>query len=276
MTDNTLTFFLDGDVELSDFAEAVSRFYKLVQALSSDAGNPNLEWELQTLELSSALATVRDPTSSDAGKTVIDSYAEVGSALEIGSPIPARYSSEVKTAAKNIATFPAKRAKLIRFETATRDARIAIRKEYEVPDAVEIVGTALSPTAGKLPLAQQKPTVFAKTLGAVEGRIQTLSNRGSLHFTLFDQLYDKAVSCYLSEGREELLRNLWGRLAFVEGYIIRDPASGRPLSIKEVHEITPLAEPKPEARQYEEARGIAPSANNLSPEEAIRRIRDDW
>jgi len=84
---------------------------------------------------------------------------------------------------------------------------------------------------------------------------------------------DKAVSCYFAEGKQELILGMWGKLATVEGTVYRDPLSGRPLSIRQVSNITPLPEPRSRF-EYQDAMGVAPSLNNLSPEEAIRRIRD--
>ena len=44
------------------------------------------------------------------------------------------------------------------------------------------------------------------TYGAIEGRVQSLSQRKGLRFTLYYQEFDRAVSCYLSEGQEERMR----------------------------------------------------------------------
>ncbi len=109
------------------------------------------------------------------------------------------------------------------------------------------------------------------SFGAIQGRVQSLSNRGTLRFTVYDLLYDKAVGCYIAEGKEELLLNTWGRLALIEGLITRDPINGRPLAVRQVSNIIPLQEP-PAAPNYEEARGAAPSLTTLSPEDATRRV----
>ena len=115
---------------------------------------------------------------------------------------------------------------------------------------------------------------FAPYYGGVEGRVQTLTSRGSLRFTLYDLFYDRAVSCYLSEGREDLMRDAWGRYVLVEGMVYRDPVGGRPTSVRRVTGDTILTEPEP-GRSYVDARGaLRQDASGLSPEEAIRRVRD--
>ena len=82
------------------------------------------------------------------------------------------------------------------------------------------------------------PTLQPVAYGGVTGRIQTLSSRGGLRFTLFDTLFDRAVSCYLAEGQEELMRDVWGRMAVVEGLVTRDRATGRPQVIRSVRGVT--------------------------------------
>jgi hypothetical protein len=94
-----------------------------------------------------------------------------------------------------------------------------------------------------------------------------------LRFTVYDLLYDKAIGCYITEGKEELLRNTWGKLAVIEGLITRDPVNGRPLTIRQVSNIAILPDPCG-GREYEEARGAVPLLTGISPEDSIRRLRD--
>jgi hypothetical protein len=70
--------------------------------------------------------------------------------------------------------------------------------------------------AALLGLAVAAPTA-TESYGAVTGRVQTLTSRSGLRFTLYDRLYDRAVACYLAEGQESLMREMWDQLATVEG-----------------------------------------------------------
>ena len=111
------------------------------------------------------------------------------------------------------------------------------------------------------------------SFGAIEGVVQTLSSRRGLRFTLYDSAYDKAVSCYLEQGREDMMRNVWGRRAVIEGRVTRDPETGRPLSIRRVAAVEVVPDYPPGS--YRLARGIIPlRPDDPSPEEAIRRVRD--
>lgn len=248
MAIDTVTLRLGGEVPLAQFAIAVSRFDVLVRALSKEiASDAAIEWLVDDLEWSSAIATVRGHSEMpSAVRRVVVAYGDVGGALAAGQPIP--FSSTVAEAARAITSVLNGRVKSVDFETALA--------EYT------IVAAAPKPTVA--------PVVQA--YGAVTGRIQTLTNRGSLRFTLYDLLYDRAVSSYLQEGREEIMRDAWGRLAVVEGLVQRDAVSGRPLSIRQVTAVTPVEEGAP--TDYLQARGAAPSLSGLSPEAAIRRLRD--
>ena len=227
---------------------------------------------LDDLQVSSAFATVRAPRDSKSAKKVVEAYGEVGVALATNAPI--RFSPRVRTAAQKVVSIEDARVKSVRFETPIREAIVntAIAQAIKTPVLL---------TIAKEEQKEEKATAHVglsiaapPSLGGIQGRIQALSNRGGLRFTVYDLLYDKAIGCYVDEGKEELLRNVWGRLAVVEGMITRDPTSGRPLSIRQVSNITPLPDPRSGAREYEEARAIVPSLGGLSPEEAIRRIRD--
>lgn len=99
-----------------------------------------------------------------------------------------------------------------------------------------------------------RPVVTA--IGLVEGRIQTLTDRKELGFTLFESLRGKAVSCHITEDQRELIRGAWGKRALVSGKVSRERLSGRPVAIHEIRSIKILAEPK--APDYRRARGVLP------------------
>ncbi len=127
--------------------------------------------------------------------------------------------------------------------------------------------------AGSIALRLRLALAPIVTKGAISGRVQTLSNRGSLRFTLYDLLHDKPVSCYLAAGREDLMLDAWGKLAVVEGSVRRHPLTGRPLTIRGITAVD--IRPDPNAEDYRWARGVVPlPSNGMSPEDAIRHLRD--
>lgn len=173
-------------------------------------------------------------------------YETVGEALARGGAIP--YSPKIRRPARALAKLLKDDVTAVRLETPQRDFTI-------------LAGPS------------QPEVRIAPTLGAVEGRIQTLSNRGSLRFTLFDTLEDHAVSCYLSAGDEGMIQQLWGHLAIVEGEIRRDPLTGRPTAIRRITAVTPIEVLGPDA--WHAARGALPW-DGVPAEQAIRQVRDGW
>lgn len=257
MPDDTLTLVLSGDVSLPDFATAVSRLRGLVDALGREvAVGTTIDWTLAGLEYGSGSITVqgevRSPGEDSQLQKVIEAYERVGAAIEQGEPVP--YSAQVTTEVTGLTGILNGRIQTIRLETAKREA--IIRSPFRPVETVLTGGFV--PPAG--------------SYGSITGRVQTLSNRGGLRFALYDTLHDRAVSCYLAEGHEDVMRDLWGRLASVEGLIRRDPETGRPLTIRDIRHIEPLPESAPEA--FEAVRGISPSPKGLRAEDAIRRLRD--
>jgi hypothetical protein len=250
---DSVTLALDGVVSLSDFSAAVTRFDALVAALTIDMKVEGVDWQIDALDYSSAITTARGVPKNGAKPEQVDrvvgAYLEVGQALEQGHTIP--YSRKVRKEADGLATILRESGvEAIRFETAEADAII---RPQALPATV--------------------PVKRAEAYGAVTGRVQTLTNRNSLRFVLYDHIHDKAVTCYLVEGGESMMRQMWDRVATVEGWISRDPETGRPLTVRRVADVTALAEVEPQ--DYIKARGALPrKQGDPLPEELTRRLRD--
>lgn len=259
MANKILTIAINGDISVEVFARGIRRFADLLAALHSDVGAaPPVEWMLTDLQYSSAIATAEArPKPGEDWSTevqehvdaIIKSYYQVGVALETGEPIP--YTHRVEQRALRVKELIDGGVESIRFETPDED--VTIQRE---------------------PLPHPLPeTARPYAWGAVQGRVQALTNRGTLRFTLYDVILDRAVSCYMEEGREDQMKDIWGKLALVEGWVKRDPKTGRPLTVRAIRSIHTL--PEPERGAYRQARG----AVKLEPGEedakvVIRRLRD--
>lgn len=113
-------------------------------------------------------------------------------------------------------------------------------------------------------------------LGSVHGRIEPEPAFPPTQFVLHDTSWGADVICTLAPGRQELLDGAWGRQAYVAGRVIREAATGRPLAIDDLAEITLLPEVEP-GSLLRAARGISPVAPGTPlPEDRIRRLRDLW
>ena len=247
MPSSTVTLALEGEVSLADFAEAMRRWRELLDALAAQVSRAPIEWIVESLESGSAEATARgESAETEEVERTVHAYYIVGQAMQDRKPIP--YSPRVIRPAQALGKILNGRVTSLRFETPDETARV--------------VSTTARPAPALL-----------SAYGAVEGRVQTLTSRRGLRFTLFDALTDRAVTCYLGEGQEELMRTAWGARAVVEGLVGRDPTTGHPATIRNVSNVRVVEEVPPGT--YRLARGAVPvGPEALSPEDAVRRVRD--
>jgi hypothetical protein len=255
MAKSTVTVVLSGEILLSDFAAGVERFSELMDALTKEvAQGARIDWKVEDLAPGSALTTVRgvpwNAEDQPRVEAVVEAYGRVGEALTAGRPVP--YPESVVRAAGALIAVINERVEAIRLETEDQDWTVTSAEPQSGPPPVEQVEAAF---------------------GAIEGRVQTLSSRGGLRFTLYDTLHDRAVSCYLAEGYEDIMRDSWGRLAVVQGLVKRDPRTGRPVTVRQVRSVELLGERSP--GDYKRARAVIPlSGNAPRAEDVIRQLRD--
>lgn len=243
------------DVTLKKFAAAVSRLKTVINSLSSEiAGSgAHIDWVVESLESGSALQRFRGVARRVEDEPhvprIAAAFQEITKAYERGERPDS--SQRVLDSVERLIALIDDETPYLKFETANDDAY--------VDRSVEKSGVSMA-------------TGHLRGYGAVEGRIQTLTSRGSLRFTLYDRVFDKAVSCYLSEDQRGMMASIWGRLALVEGIVTRHPQTGRPFSIRQISAIELLPEVNEDA--YLQAEGVSPPQSQLSPEDAIRRGRD--
>ena len=252
MTNDQITLGLGGDVSFDSFVGGMQRFQYLVKALTDELGvSKSVNWSIHDLQAGSALVTVKGEAQNIADvESVVHAYERVGQALELGRPIP--YSSNVAEPASSLTTLLSDGISYFRFQTVGADYTVSYN--------------------GRDDESAHPPVV--PSIGSVEGRVQTLTERGSLRFTLFEYLRDRAVSCYLAEEQRELATDAWGKNVIVSGTVTRDRSTGRPLTIRR---ITDIREVSPERLRvdYRLARGALPHKPGAPmPEEIVRQLRD--
>lgn len=248
--EDSLTLALDGDVSLDDFSSALSNLKSLLSALAKQVSpEADIHWTIEALDRSSAITAVRgEERNGDTAEVdaVVRAYGKVGSCMERKQVIP--YAESVRRPARRLSSLVSVRIPSVRFETDSASAYIT------------------APMPGE-PI----PKLPSWTHGSIQGRIQTLTNRGSLHFTLYDTLWDRAVQCFLLAQDESILMHAWGHMAFVEGHIKRDPRTGRPLTIRQVGQVVLLPEYGP--RDWDRLQGSIAS-DGESSDAFVRRLRN--
>ena len=246
MAKDTITFELGGRVEIRDLENGIIAFRRLVAALTPR--NAQVAWVVEDLQPGSTIATIRGESDDpQIVEKIVQDYERVGDTLANHEELTL-YGTQAKNAADAIVTIT-HAVEYVRFETSDDD--------------YVIYGN------GRIP-AEAALTV---SIGAVTGRVQTLSNRGELRFNLYDTIHDKAVACYLSPGQESLMREAWGKQATVSGRVSRDAYTGRAIAIRQIMNVEILEEVPPGS--YRSARGAVPwQPGYKKPEEVIRQLRD--
>lgn len=119
------------------------------------------------------------------------------------------------------------------------------------------------------------PRIPSETYGELIGRLQAVSSRSTFSGTLYDSTFDKAVRCYFEDGQEEMVRDQWDRRVAITGTIRRDPATGRPLSIRGISSVVALPE-ETDAYAWTRARGILVGVlPDELPETLLGRAHDE-
>jgi hypothetical protein len=254
MASDSVTLALDGNPTLDDLAAALAGLRNLLNELSGPfAQGAKVIWVVDNLDTGSAVTTFRGSARNAAAvRDITRAYLAVGVALGQGQ-VPFPDFPAVDRAASELANVISENVPSLRFETADDD----------------VIVSALPASASAAPTGRDLPGSY----GAVLGRVQTLSNRGSLRFTLYDLLHDRAVSCYLQEGQQELMRGAWDRVALVRGWVKRDPATRRPVAVRRVRAIE--IQEEGEASDWRSASGaLREDHDGERAESVIRRLRD--
>ena len=276
MPDNTLTLRINGQVSLKKFARALDRFFVLVNGLTAAKKATGVEWVVADLTAASAFTTVQGVGDLGRIVDVIDAYTEIGESLERGEAVP--YRPRIAKPAYDLRAFVGNGVEAVVFDTFRGDAVISAAPAVVTIAAppLTLIGEQATIDTGEAGRGGQTrrpiPRLYPPAYGAVSGQVETLARRNSLRFVLYDVLHGKAVSCYVAEGEEERMRDIWGKFVAVEGLITRDPLDGRPMSVRQITSIV-----KKQERQisYRDARGASPYSA-VSPEDLIRRVRDGW
>jgi len=254
VADDTLTIKLNGTIDAGDFAEAMRRFNKFVRALSTEVDRKaKITLDVEDLQVGSTLVSthIAAPEPQIVVGTV-QSYHDTTQLIARHLPLEG-HTKSVQHWGRMIGDLPRLRSiESVRLESVLGEA-LLVREEIQVDKA---------------------PVTLRYSMGALRGRVETLSRRRGLRFVLYDLLNDTPVSCYLSVGQEELMRDAWGRLVLVHGNVGRDAEQWRPEVMRQITDVTILKEVEPESYLGLRGRWKVP-AGGLEPEKRIRSMRDD-
>lgn len=255
MAKDTLTLTLTGEVPLSSFALAMSELNSLLEALTKDIlrgeENTEIHWEVTELEAGSATAVITGFSSEiDKVERVVAGFGVVGTSLHNNRPIP--YSQDVVEHARLITSL------------LNGNGNGYIKSVGFTTDEVQIILDT--------PIKEEKEITQYHRLGVIKGVVETIIGRPKVRITIYDALFDKAVTCHLESDQREMARNVWGKKVAVTGLIKRDQATGRPIEVREIVEIKEIHETP---GSFKRAGGAIPwREGTRRSEEIIRESRD--
>lgn len=246
----SISFAVEGDIDLNTFALAVDGLKDLANSLANDlVPHAGVEWELAGLEFGSASIALRPISASiPANRRLLRAYRDIGNAIAADRPL--RFSSQICSAAQRLAGLSNNpRVSAVRFGAMGQTT------------VIRELGRAAAPSSSAV-----------VAIGSVTGVVEAISRRGNLHLTLIDDVFRGRVSLHLQKGQEELGRKAWDRHVIVSGLITEQPGSGRPTSVRNVTEIRNVKEYEPGA--WRTARGVFPwQPGDPTAEQLIREIR---
>ena len=124
MAKDKVTLYLNGDVPLADFVQAVQEFYTLLDRLTDEVvGAGEVQWEVEELRTGSAIVGARGESHEITSvERVVEATGIVSEALSTGSPIP--YPERIITAAHRLTSVINGNIKSISLTTPDREITI--------------------------------------------------------------------------------------------------------------------------------------------------------
>lgn len=227
MESKELTLALDGEVTLKDFSQAMLRFKELINGLKDEvAPGSKINWVIDDLKKKCTITRIKGVAVDNEDIVSITqirkAYIELGRKIVHGETLTNDYP--VIQAVTGLRRLINGRITSIRFETDEK--KYTIKKH-----------TIFAPT---------KTYWDTETFGGARGRVQSISDRQYLHFTLFDYNDDHPITCSSLETQKEEMRNAWGKLAYIEGTVTRDKETDLISSINNITKITLIKEREPQ------------------------------
>lgn len=235
-----LTLDLRGELPAEKFERAISAFFVLIREVTNKAlsEKQRIRWTV-TVRSGSAIVNAIPHFDADTERP----------AMEILHAVP----SGIRSLESGVEEMP---------KLFTRDAVKAVRilGKLRGMKATDLTAIRIRSDSDKSVVTTKSVAVVdtliggqRQSYGAIEGKMQTITERGGFRFVIYDSLHDQRIDCFIDEElMEEAVRN-FGKRVRVSGLVQFDRL-GDPVSIK-VTEIY-VFRPNNELPSVREMRGI--------------------
>ena len=248
MREDEIRLRIGGEVTVDLLSAALAQFTRALEAAEASHG-ASIRWVVTGLDHGSATALARaiptDGRSETLAPQVCLSLVETGRAVMEGKADDALPMTRYLTKLQDLAS-------------------------HDQPVVIDCVGAAVEFAPAETAELSSADKNHHATLGTIRGRIEMLSQRRGLHFSLYDSVYDLAVACFPAKDMESTMRDAWGRVADVTGTVKRDPATDRPRSVRDITSVELVDEG--DALGYRAVRGVLQTREPA--EVLVRRMRE--
>jgi len=226
--DNAVTLDFDGNlISPETFRRAVNAFVDLIREVSKEVSGSStkIQWNISVASGSRLVIArpVPDPATQRKSHEAVAAINSGVRRLEKGTTTnPIFFTENALRAARELASLQDKDSKTVMY--------VRIRTNGQ---AAELTQNAVKSTSALMGGQHQ-------ALSCIEGKLQTISERGSFQFVVFDDLFDRGVNCFIDEEMMKEALTHFGKRVAVLGMVQYD-RDGRPVSIK-VQTIKPFPE----------------------------------
>ena len=252
MGEDCVKIHVGGELPVDKLSEVFARFSQVLDALS-ESHSADVRWVIAGLDYGSASALARAVPRDDEAQRRIPAMCD-----------------DYTDAARRVQDGNADRTFLLHRQMR----ELLVLADDAHPIVVESGRQRVVVEASVAPLALPAADGWeqdATSLGTVRGRVETLSRRKALSFSLYELTTDTPVRCFVVPGLEDTMRDVWGHIADVTGTVRRGAGTDRPLWIRRVTKVDRVDAGNPKG--YLRARGAI--RTDEPAEVLVRRMRDD-
>ncbi len=237
---NQVVLELEGDKITADkFRISIGTFYNLVDEIANQVSGKKkpINWIVTVKEGSITLISKPEPVeiSEDVVETILDNFNKGIDSLEKSQERPPNFSDKALECLQYLASIPDFKGNGLNKIHISINETPHTLTHHIIANVDYILG------------------VYAKELGSIEGKLQTISERGGPKIIVYDALTDKPIRCNVTEEMLYDMTGAFGKRVYVYGLISYNK-SGIPTSIKaEEFKVFPKEEELPSA---DEIRGI--------------------
>lgn len=206
----TITLDLGGDRIASDkLRKSLEAFYGFVDEVASEVSNTRkpIRWIVSVKKGSIVLVNTPEyiePLSPIITEKIFNSIDEGVTALEKKAERPAYFSDRALERLQDLASLVYARGNGLERIRIKVDNDKHILTQHVVANVESILG------------------VYSRALGSIEGRLETISERGRRRMVVYDSLTDKAIQCDITEDLMPEAIKAFGKRVNVFGMISYD------------------------------------------------------